>query len=103
MPASVSALRIACVALALSAVPAAAQTTGVAPPSAASPLPGIGLTSDNKRMIYRETAQLDTRPAPSGIDVAIGAEIPDSVMLNEMPVAAKDRVGVLRDFKFSKL
>jgi hypothetical protein len=93
-----SALRRACVVLALISVPAGAQTTGVA-----SSERGIGLTPDHKRMIYRETATQELRPAPSDMRVAIGAEIPDSLMLNEMPIAAKDRAGVLRDFKFAKL
>ena len=103
MLALVSAGRVLCIALAFSPMAAAAQTTGAATPGAASVSQGIGLTPDNKRLIYRETAQLDTRPTPSGIQVAIGAEIPDSVMLTEMPVVAKDRVGALRDFKFSRL
>jgi hypothetical protein len=78
--------------------PSGAQTDGVA-----TPAPGIGLTRDHKRMIYSEVGQELPRPLPEGSPVVIGAEIPDSLMLNEMPVSVKDKVGVLRDFKFAKL
>ncbi len=75
-----------------------AQTSGTAVPA-----PGIGLTADHKRTIYREVGQQPARPIPEGSPIAIGAEIPDSMMLNEMPIAVKDKIGVLRDFKFAKL
>jgi hypothetical protein len=75
-----------------------AQTTGNSRPDA-----GIGLTDDHKRTIYREVANEPARPIPEGSAVTIGAEVPDSLMLNEMPVAVKDQVGLLRDFKFAKL
>ena len=35
--------------------------------------------------------------------VSIGREIPDSIILSEMPVSVKDRIAVLRDYKFAKL
>jgi len=76
----------------------AAQANGVA-----TSAPGIGLTAEHKRTIYREIGQEPPRPIPEGSPVAIGAEIPDSLMLNEMPVSVKDKIGVLRDFKFAKL
>lgn len=85
------------IALAASAASSYAQTTGAAAP------PGIGLTADHKRTIYREIGHEPARPVPDGSPVAIGAEIPDSLMLNEMPVSVKDRIGLLRDFKFAKL
>jgi hypothetical protein len=75
-----------------------AQTNG-----SAAPGPGIGLTADHKRTIYREVGGEPARPIPEGSTVAIGAEIPNSMMLNEMPVSVKDKIGVLRDFKFAKL
>ncbi len=80
----------------LLALPAQAQTTGIAPAN------GIGLTPDHKRIIYREVAA--ERASPAGGDpIAIGERIPDSMTLVEMPVAVKDRIGLLRDFKFAKL
>jgi hypothetical protein len=88
----------ATLALAPVATPSLAQTNG-----AAAPAPGIGLTSDHKRTIYSEVGQVAARPIPEGSAVSIGAQIPDSVMLNEMPVSVKDKIGVLRDFKFAKL
>jgi hypothetical protein len=75
-----------------------AQTTG-----AGAPGPGIGLTADHKRTIYREIGHEPARTIPEGSPVAIGAEIPDSLMLNEMPVSVKDQIGLLRDFKFAKV
>jgi hypothetical protein len=75
-----------------------AQTSGVGAPAR-----GIGLTADHKRIIYREIANEPARTIPEGSEIAIGAEIPDSVILNEIPIAVKDRVGLLRDFKFSKV
>lgn len=88
----------AALALASVAAPSMAQTNG-----AAAPAPGIGLTADHKRTIYSEVGQEPARPIPEGSSIAIGSEIPDSVMLNEMPVSVKDKIGVLRDFKFAKL
>jgi len=75
-----------------------AQTSGSGAPAA-----GIGLTPDHKRTIYREIGKEPARTIPEGSQVTIGAEIPDSVMLNEMPVSVKDQIGLLRDFKFARL
>ena len=87
----------ACV-LAAIAAPSLAQTNG-----SAAPAPGIGLTAEHKRTIYSEVGREPARPIPEGSPIAIGAEIPNSMMLNEMPVSVKDKIGVLRDFKFAKL
>jgi hypothetical protein len=84
--------------LAAIAAPTLAQTSG----PAATP-PGIGLTAEHKRTIFREVGQQPARAVPEGSPIAIGAEIPNSMMLNEMPVPVKDKIGVLRDFKFAKL
>ncbi len=78
--------------------PSFAQATG-----SGAPAPGIGLTSDHKRTIYREVGNEPARAVPDGSQVAIGAEIPNSLMLNEMPVSVKDQIGLLRDFKFAKI
>lgn len=79
-------------------MPVLAQTTG-----ASSTGPGIGLTPDHKRTIYREIGEQRAQPVPEGTSVEIGKEIPDSMTLNEMPISVKDRIGVLRDFKSAKL
>jgi hypothetical protein len=95
-------IRVVWLAIALLAVPSltpsAAQTSG-----AAAPEPGIGLTADHKRTIYREIGHEQARRVPEGSPVAIGVEVPDSLILNEMPISLKDKVGLLRDFKFAKL
>jgi hypothetical protein len=76
---------------------AIAQTTGIGGPTV-----GLGLTSDHKRTIYRETAGEAGRLIPEGSEITIGAQIPDAVILNEIPISVKDRVGLLRDFKFAR-
>lgn len=67
-----------------------------------APGAGLGLTGDHKRAIYREIRNEAAPIIPEGSEIAIGAVIPDSVILNEIPIAVKDRVGLLRDFKFAK-
>lgn len=84
--------------LAQPAASSLAQTTGTGAPGS-----GIGLTADHKRTIYREVGNEPARTIPEGSLVAIGAEIPNSLPLNEMPVSVKDQIGLLRDFKFAKL
>lgn len=73
-------------------------TTGTAPE-----LQGIGLTASHKRIIYENVAGERTQDVSGGQKPAVGGTIPDSVMLNEMPIEVKDQVGLLRDFKFAKL
>lgn len=91
--------RLACAAFIFSTTlaPAHAQT-GVSPTG-----PGIGLTQDHKRTIYREIGSQSAQRVPDGASVEIGKEIPDSIMLNEMPISVKDQIGLLRDFKSAKL
>lgn len=73
-------------------------TTGNAPD-----LQGIGLTASHRRIIYENVADERTQTVASEQRPAVGATLPDSVMLTEMPIAVKDQVGLLRDFKFAKL
>jgi hypothetical protein len=97
-----AALRIIASAVILAAIaPAQAQSVGAAVETAPG-VPGIGLTPVQKRMIYDNTSGERPQPVP-GDQVSLGAPIPDSVMLNEMPVHVKDEIGVLRDFKFAVL
>jgi hypothetical protein len=35
-------------------------------------------------------------------ELYVGSTTPDSLMLNTMPIAAKDQIGLLKDFKFVK-
>ena len=65
-------------------------------------MPGIGLTPVQKRIIYENTSGERQQRVPEE-QVSLGAPIPDSVILNEMPVHVKDEIGVLRDFKFAVL
>ena len=65
--------------------------------------PGISLTPDHKRTIYSQIGGEKPQPVPEGSAVEIGREVPDSIILNEMPIEVKDKIGLLRDFKFAKL
>lgn len=80
---------------------AQAQSTG-ATGEAAPGLKGIGLTPVQKRIIYENTSGERQQRVPDD-QVSLGAPIPDSLMLNEMPVHVKDEIGLLRDFKFAVL
>ena len=93
--------RLACATLFLLATFATPISAQNAP--GLSPAPGIGLTPEHKRTIYQEVGGEKIQKIPEGSAVHIGGGIPDSVMLNEMPVSVKDQIGVLRDFKFAKL
>ena len=65
-------------------------------------LQGIGLTASHKRIIYDNIASEQAQTV-SG-DLRLGSIIPDSLMLNSMPIAVKDQIGLLlRDFKFVKV
>jgi hypothetical protein len=96
-----AALRVIAAAVVVTAAvpPAFAQSVGAA---AAPGVPGIGLTPVQKRMIYDNTSGERQQRVPEN-QVSLGAPVPDSVMLNEMPVHVKDEIGVLRDFKFAVL
>ena len=66
-------------------------------------LQGIGLTDSHKRIIYDNIASEQTQTL-SGDQLTVGSTIPDSLMLNTMPIPVKDQIGgLLRDFKFVKL
>ena len=99
--------RLACatsVLLTAFATPISAQNVpGQNLPGLSPAAPGIGLTAEHKRTIYQEVGGEKVQKIPEGSTVHIGGGIPDSVMLNEMPVSVKDQIGVLRDFKFAKL
>jgi hypothetical protein len=83
----------------MSVMTAQAQSAGV-PGEAAPGVKGIGLTPVQKKLIYENTSGERQQRVPED-QVSLGAPIPDSLMLNEMPVHVKDEIGVLRDFKFA--
>lgn len=66
-------------------------------------LQGIGLTASHKRIIYDNIASEQSQTLSGDPRLAVGSTIPDSLMLNIMPIAVKDQIGLLRDFKFVKL
>ena len=66
-------------------------------------LQGIGLTASHKLIIYDNIASEQSQTLSGDPRLAVGSTIPDSLMLNIMPIAVKDQIGLLRDFKFVKL
>jgi len=86
--------------------PAQAQapaTTGAAPDIASRSIDkkGLGLTPDQSTMIADATRGEKQQSASTPL--SIGAPIPDSMTLVELPIEVKDRIGSLRDFKFARL
>lgn len=86
----------------LTSVLAAQAQSSTASVEAAPGVKGIGLTPVQKRLIYENTSGERPQRIPED-QVSLGAPIPDSVILNEMPIHVKDEIGVLRDFKFAVL
>ena len=67
-------------------------------------LQGIGLTASHKRIIYDNIASEQAQTVSGDLRLAVGSTIPDSLMLNSMPIAVKDQIGLLlKDFKFVKV
>ena len=66
-------------------------------------LQGIGLTASHKQIIYDKIIGERSQSLPDDQQLAVGKTIPDSVMLNTMPIEVKDQIGLLKDFKYVKL
>jgi hypothetical protein len=66
-------------------------------------LQGTGLTPSHKQIIYDNIAGEQAQTLSGNPSLAVGDTIPDSLMLNTMPIAVKDQIGLLKDFKFVKL
>jgi hypothetical protein len=66
-------------------------------------LQGIGLTASHKQIIYDSVANEQEQTFSGDPGLSVGSTIPDSLTLNAMPIAVKDQIGLLKDFKFVKL
>ena len=66
-------------------------------------LQGTGLTASHKRIIYDNIASEQEQTLSGDSQLAIGSTIPDSLILNTMPIEVKDQIGLLKDFKYVKL
>lgn len=67
-------------------------------------LQGIGLTPSHKRIIYDNISSEQAQAVSGDLRLAVGSTIPESLMLNSMPIEVKDQIGLLlRDFKFVKV
>ena len=64
---------------------------------------GIGLTASHKQIIYDKIIGERSQSLPGGQQLTVGQTIPDSVMLNTMPIEVKDQIGLLKDYKYVKL
>ena len=80
-----------------------AQASPDAGGATTSNLQGIGLTASHKRIIYDNIANEQAQTLSGDARLAVGSTIPDSLMLNAIPIEVKDQIGVLKDFKFVKL
>ena len=81
-----------------------AQASPDAAGATTNSLQGIGLTASHKRIIYDNIASEQAQTVSGDLRLAVGSTIPDSLMLNSMPIAVKDQIGLLlRDFKFVKV
>ena len=69
----------------------------------ATGLQGIGLTASHKRIIYDNIVSEQAQTLAGDTGLAVGSTIPDSLMLNAIPIEVKAQIGVLKDFKFVKL
>src|SRR5262245_26044237 len=80
-----------------------AQVRPEAGDATADNLRSIGLTTSHKRIIFDHIGTEQAQTVPSNTELSIGSTIPDSLMPNTMPIAAKDQIGLLKDFKFVKV
>ena len=80
-----------------------AQVRPEAADATADNLRGIGLTASHKRIIFDQIGTEQAQTVPNNAELSVGSTIPDSLILNTMPIAAKDQIGVLKDFKFVKV
>jgi hypothetical protein len=74
-----------------------------ASPVSITNLQGIGLTASHKQIIYDGVANEQEQTFSGDPSLSVGSTIPDSLTLNAMPIAVKDQIGLLKDFKFVKL
>ncbi len=66
-------------------------------------LQGIGLTASHKQIIYDGVTNEQEQTFSGDLSLSVGSTIPDSLTLNAVPIAVKDQIGLLKDFKFVKL
>jgi hypothetical protein len=66
-------------------------------------LQGIGLTASHKQITYDSIANEQEQTFSGDPNLSVGNTIPDSLTLNAMPIAVKDQIGLLKDFRFVKL
>ena len=70
--------------------------------AATDDLRGVGLTASHKRIIFDHIGTEQAQAVPNA-ELSVGSTIPDSIVLNTMPIGAKDQIGLLKDFKFVKV
>ena|SRR5262245_21559860 len=80
-----------------------AQVRPDASDATADNLRGIGLTASHKRIIFDHIGTEPVQTVPNNAKLSVGNIIPESLMLNTVPIAAKDQIGLLKDFKFVKV
>ena len=66
-------------------------------------LQGIGLTASHKQIIYDSIANEQEQTISGDPRPTVGSTVPDSLTLNAMPIAVKDQIGLLKDFRFVRV
>jgi hypothetical protein len=64
---------------------------------------GIGLTASHKQIIYDNIAGEQEQVMSGDPQLTVGSTVPDTFVLNTMPIAVKGQIGLLKDYKFVKL
>jgi hypothetical protein len=65
-------------------------------------LRGTGLTASHKQIIYDNIAGEQAQTLSGDFQFGIGSTVPD-LLCSVIPIAVKDQIGLLKDFKFVKL
>jgi hypothetical protein len=61
------------------------------------------LTFAQEQVIYRGLSKDEGQPTPAGFQPSIGAEIPSSLALRELPSNVTDRIPAARKYEYLKL
>jgi hypothetical protein len=61
----------------------------------------VQLTAQQRRQVYQMVmAEKSAAPAPSGISLRIGAKVPASVQLSDLPSSVASQMPNLKEFKY---
>lgn len=61
------------------------------------------LTSDQRNTLVLDLASENSQPAPSGFELKVGAPVPDTLMLSELPSTTLAGIPEAANMKFAKI